>query len=289
MRSAARVLSIVGRKQYTESDVRASYRSTASGGILSTDGLSLAERWLLDNGWLVRQGSALLASSRCRMLPNDELEVARELVRTTILDAPPTWLSAVVVRGEIRQEFVPSQAERVLNEMLDAEERDALLLAAAEKFDDTLLQALGSAAEESVVVACRALLNERGRPGLARRVRRVSLISDAVGYDIRTPNLAGLECRLEVKCFSGRHPKFYITRNEFQVGSVLPRWYLVLCRAIPNDCPTIVGWTSLGPLVEKMPTDVNTAARWQSAKVHLDDSELRPGLPIAPSDWCAGG
>ena len=226
-------------------------------------------------------GFLLSASKRSQMLPDDEAEVARELVRAMVLDAPPAWLGAVAVRGEIRPEFLPTEADTVLESMFSSEERDALLLAAAEKYDDSAQRALGEAAEESVVTACRALLAERGRGDLARKVRRVSLISDSVGYDIQSPDLSGSECRLEVKCFRGRHPRFYITRNEFEVGLRLPRWYLVLCRAGPNSFPSVVGWTTLTPLVGKMPSDLDKSARWQSAKVQCSESELRPGLPIA--------
>ena len=278
------MLRIVGQEPHTESDIRSSYFSTASGGILSTDGLSRAERWLIANGWLIRDGPALVASSRCITLPTDELEVPRELVRMTILDAPPTWLSGVVVRGEIRSEFLPSQVEQALGDMFSAEERNALLLAAAEKFDHMALEAIGMVAEELVENACRTLLGELGCHDAARRVRRVSLISDAVGYDIETPNASGMTCRLEVKCYSGRWPKFYITRNEFQVGQVLPRWYLVLCRMKRDACPTIVGWTRIDPIVSRMPTDVDRSARWQSVRVQLNESALRPGLPISTSD-----
>ena len=284
LRSAARVLSIVGRTQHTEFEVRSSYRATASGGILSTGGLLRAERWLLDNGWMIRDGVGLSATRRALMLPNHEAEVSRELVRTILLDSPPTWLGAVAVRGEIRPEFLPLQAARVLGEMFSPEERDSLLLAAAEKYDAAALLSMGEAAEESVVVVCRTLLEERGRADLVPRVRRVSLISDAVGYDIQTPNLAGMDCRLEVKCFRGRQPKFFISRNEFQVGRMLPRWYLVLCRAMPNSPPGIVGWTSLDPLVARMPSDVHISARWQSARVQFAESDLQPGLPISHLD-----
>ena len=248
---------------------------------MSSNGLIRAERWLVQNGWLSVDGFLLKASKRSQELPVDEAEIARELVRATVLDAPPTWLSAVAIRGEVRPEFIPADADTVLEYMFSAEERDALLLAAAEKYDETAQRALGEAAEESVVKACRALLLERGRGDLARKVRRVSLISDSVGYDIQSPDLSGSDCRLEVKCFRGPHPRFYITRNEFEVGLRLPRWYLVLCRAAPNSRPSVVGWTTLAPLVGRMPLDLDRSARWQSAKVQFGESELRPGLPIA--------
>ena len=284
LRSAARVLSIIGQGRHTEAAARISYRSTASGGVLSSDSLLDAERWLIDQGWLTRDGVTLSASVRCQALPSGEVEVARELIRAIIFDAPPTWLRAVAARGDIRPEFLPEQVERVLTDMFSAEERDAILLAAAIKYDDMALRALGDAGEEAVVTACRTFLEEHGHPELTGKVRRVSLISDALGYDIEAPTLTGLECRLEVKCYRGRHPNFYITRNESEVGWRLPRWYLVLCRFISDSGPSVVGWTSLASLVARMPTDVDTSARWQVVNVQFDESELQPGLPLARLD-----
>ena len=170
----------------------ASYQSTASGGLLSSNGLLLAEQWLVEQGWLTREGATVTASVRSRALPKDnETEVARDLLRATILDAPPAWLNAAAAQGEVRPEFLPVEVERVLADMFDAQERDAILLAAAAKYDDAALRALGEAGEEAVLAACRAFLEERNRADLAREARRVSLISDALGYDIWAPDLAG--------------------------------------------------------------------------------------------------
>ncbi len=168
--------------------------------------------------------------------------------------------------------------------MFDPEEREAILLAAAVKYDEAALRAAGDAGEDAVVEACQAFLAEQGRPDLARSVRRVSLISDALGYDVTAPNLAGRECRLEVKCYRGRYPVFYITRNEFEVGLTIPRWYLVLCRSVPGSVPSIVGWTTLAPMSARMPVDADGSATWQVVRVRVDESDLRPGLPLSSLD-----
>lgn len=284
LRSATRVLNIIGEGRHAETAVRSSYRSTASGGILSSDGLLQAECWLVEQGWLTRDGDTLRASARCRELPDDEVEAARELARAIILDSPPTWLRVVAARGEIRPELLPAQVERTLDDMFSLEERDAILLAAALKHDEESRRALGAAGEEAVVAACRELLELHSHPDLARSVRRVSLISDALGYDIAAPDLQGRECRLEVKCYGGRFPNFYITRNEFEVGLKLPRWNLVLCRSSGDSTPEVIGWMGLGTLRHRMPSDTYTSATWQVARVRIDESELRPGLPMSPAD-----
>ena len=281
LRSAARVLSIVGFSTQPLAAMRASYRSTPSGGILSSEALFHAERWLVDQGWLTDDGTALSPEPRCRALPIDEDEIARELVRVFILDSPPTWLSAVAGRGDVRAELLPAQADQLLRQMFTPEERNSILLAAATKFDDAALRALGEAGEKAVVSACRAFLRDSGRPDLANEVRRVSLTSDAVGYDVVSPDLTGREHRLEVKCYRGPRPNFYLTRNEFEVGSGLPRWHLVLCRS--TLVTEVIGWTSLASFRDRMPQELDRSARWQVVRVTLEESDLRPGLPIEPA------
>ena len=282
LRSAARVLGIVGRGRHTDGNLLASYLATPSGGILSSSGLVVAQQWLVDQGWLTRKGATLRASPRSQALPKqDETELARDLVRATILDSPPAWLSASTARGQVRQEFLPEDAERLFADMFDDEDRDAILLAAATKYDEAPLRALGEAGEEAVLAACRSFLEGRGRPELAREARRVSLISDAMGWDISAPNLAGQVCRLEVKCYRGRDPTVYLTRHEFNVGLRQSRWYLVLCRSTGDSAPVVVGWTTAAPLIPRMPTDVARSAEWQVARVRIGESELRPGLPLS--------
>ena len=225
------------------------------------------------------------ASARSQALSSDdEAEVARDLVRATILDSAPPWLSASAVRGEVRREFLPEDVERLFADMFDDEDRDAILLAAASKYDDAVLRELGEAGEEAVLAACRSFLEAHGRPDLAREARRVSLISDAMGWDISAPNLGGHLCRLEVKCYRGRDPTVYLTRHEFNVGVRRSRWYLVLCRSTGDSEPEVVGWTTLAPLIPTMPVDVARSAEWQVAKIRIDESVLRPGLPLLPLD-----
>lgn len=276
------MLGIVGRGRHTDADLLASYRATPSGGILSSNGLLIGQQWLIDQGWLTRDGATLRASPRSQALPNhDEAEVARDLVRATIFDSAPAWLSAAAARGEVRHEFLPEDVERLFADMFDDEDRDAILLAAASKYDAAALRELGEAGEEAVLAACRSFLEGHGRPDLAREARRVSLISDAMGWDIAVPNLAGQVCRLEVKCYRGRDPTVYLTRHEFNVGLRRSKWYLVLCRSAADSEPEVVGWTTLDPLIPRMPMDVDRSAEWQVARIRIGESELRPGLPLS--------
>src|SRR5688500_16852398 len=73
------------------------------------------------------------------------------------------------------------------------------LLAMGRRFSDADAKRTGDLAEAHVTEACRAQLIEAGRDDLAARVRRVSLTSDQLGYDITAPRLDDSTRRIEVK------------------------------------------------------------------------------------------
>jgi hypothetical protein len=66
----------------------------------------------------------------------------------------------------------------------DAQRRQELLLALAQRFDDTHRRLIGEIGEDLVLEAARAELQQVGHADLARSVRRVSLTSDQLGYDV---------------------------------------------------------------------------------------------------------
>ena len=280
LRSAARVLRVMGREQQVVSAVRESYRTTPSGGILSPDGLLRAEKWLVRVGLLKRDHSTIAATPRSLAMPNDEIEIVRELVRISIMEMTPAWVNTVVSPDGIRAELLPIQVESVLDYLFEPSERDAILRSAAAKYDESILREIGDAGERAVVMAFQSYFKEIGRLKLAKRVRQVSLISDALGYDVSTPNLIGQECHVEVKCFRGRHPKFFLTRNEFEVGIRLERWYLVICQFGRNSSTKSIGWTTAEKIGHIMPVDATRAAKWRVVEIRMPESELSPGLPI---------
>jgi hypothetical protein len=67
------------------------------------------------------------------------------------------------------------------------------------RFSDADARRTGDLAEAHVTKACRAQLSGAGRDDLAALVRRVSLTSDQLGYDVTAPRLDGSTRRLEVK------------------------------------------------------------------------------------------
>ena len=107
LRSAVRVLRILGGGRHTEAELLASYRVTPSGGILSSNALVNAQKWLIDQGWLTRDGNTLRASAQGQEIASEyESKAASDLLRAIVLDSAPIWLSATVVQGEVRQEFL---------------------------------------------------------------------------------------------------------------------------------------------------------------------------------------
>ncbi len=85
---------------------------------------------------------------------------------------------------------------------------------------DHLNRLLGKAGEEFVLGVERRLLQEAGRPDLARKVRWVAAEDgDGAGYDILSFSPSGQERLVEVKTTNGpaRTP-FFLTRNEVEVS-----------------------------------------------------------------------
>jgi hypothetical protein len=143
--------------------------------------------------------------------------------------------------------------------------------------------AIGLAGELAVVEQCRTELMELRRHDLADGVQQVSLISDSLGYDILAPSLGPQPRRLEVKTASGQGSRslfrFFISRNEYDVGRRLQaEWSLVACR-LDGDEVVIVGWTRASSLHVYLPDD--GSGRWTEALVQFPVSALIPGIPPA--------
>jgi len=81
---------------------------------------------------------------------------------------------------------------------------------------------VGEIGEDIVTGAARSELLDLGHADLARAVRRVSLISDQLGYDVVAPRVGGPNRLLEVKATTGPHDdpiRIHLSRNEAAVGA----------------------------------------------------------------------
>lgn len=280
LRAAARVVMLVDGQKDLHSALLTSYRSVASGGMLSSDQLENAERWLVDVGVLSQDGETVRFSMPLGNLSNGEFAIMRELLSIWILQHPPVWVGSAVFDGEVRPELLPAQIVEILDPLFESDERDALILASFGKYDAERLKALGDLGEMAVEAACKQFHLDLGNFDFSDRVYRASLVSDSFGYDVVSPNSLGEDCFLEVKCFSGPEARFFITRNEYEVGRRLGNWFLVVCRAVSREAAIVVGWTTALDLEGEMPRDVADVAQWQVVKRVCDTEALVPGLPL---------
>ena len=272
----------------TRTSLSASYASAVTGGIFRTHDLERGQQLLERAGLVAVEEDWCTPSAECLQVCELADDVAAELLLQIILTTdPPLWLYAAISADEVRWENVPEQDQAALRQSItEADRREALLLGLGQKFDADAQAALGAEGEEHVVAACRRYLTEVGREDLAREVRRVSLVSDALGYDVTSPDTTGQRHRLEVKTTTGvgdseRTLNFYVSRNEAKVGQGDPTWALV---AVRKDSVTgvisIVGWCRADTFADALPNDPESWGRWASARIYLDEEKLKPGLPL---------
>lgn len=265
--------------------VRDSYLRLPTGGLYYLEDLILGEQLLVQSG-LVRQArNVLYPSQQLECILGLREEDASEVLLSVVLSAhPPLWSYGAQGKNEVFPELIPDADRDALAEIIpDPERREGLLLALARRYDPHANIELAGAGEELVVAECRAQLEDAGRKDLANHVRRVSLISDQLGYDVVAPTLAGGTSRMEVKTTaSGSEAiRVLISRNEAEFGLRDPSWALVVCRSDPDDCLCISGWCRGNALKPLLPIDKHPRASWASAMVSLQPGFLTLGLPLS--------
>lgn len=271
--AAMHVASIIDAGGSSTGDAQESYWHRATGGRYPPMDLALGQRLLIDLGLVIERDAVLH--------PTDALA---ELLDGTAEDA----LAALTAR---LAENVPDLAARLdprtLSDLiLDPDLRDELLLQLAQRVDEGRAAAVGAAGERLVVAEARRELEQLDRPDLAREVRRVSLTSDQLGYDVRAPRLEGQPRRLEVKATVGDEQshdvRIFLSRNEAETGRRLVGWSLVVCHITHLDTTagTVLGWWPYSELAERLPRDAG-GGRWAQAELTLAVADARPGLPSA--------
>jgi hypothetical protein len=272
-RAALHVAVIVDQRGSRSADAQESYWHHATGGSFAPADLDRGERLLLDVGLLVERDG--------RLTPTPHLA---QLVQGSPADALVALIQRVLAnRGSVELE-APGVAAHLAELVPDAVRREELLLALAQRFDDTRQRLVGEIGEELVVDAARTELRNMGRTDLANEVRRVSLLTDQLGYDVRAPRVTGAPRLLEVKATTadsdGRTLAIHLSRNEADTGTTLPDWALVACQVenIDQRQGHIVGWCTCHALADLLPSDCLTG-RWEHASLALPLERLSPGLP----------
>jgi hypothetical protein len=262
---------------------RLSYARISTGGIYRLEHFERAETllWgcrLIDvvDG-VIKPSGELLEIAR---LPYSEaLEL---LLIATVERQPPVWLYAACEGSELATEAIPDLDWSIITGVIEnPDRREAFLLALGRKFDAEEAASTGSEGELFVVEQCRQALTALGHPELAQAVRRVSSVSDQLGYDIVTPTIGNDPWRIEVKTTRSRASvvRTSLTRNEARVGIADQRWILLICFQSDAGHHEILGWCRASLFLSVLPKDVSKDAQWLSARVALDRANLNEGLP----------
>jgi hypothetical protein len=264
--------------------VHQSYLRLPTGGIYHSEDLVKGERLLLQCGLLTSQGTVLYPSEQLRALrglPPDE--ASQVLLVLAAQQSPPLWLHCAVRNDAVWSELISDGDEQVLCDVIpDPDQREAFLLALANRFLSDTARQLGELGECAVVDRSRQELTQVGRGDLATLVQRVSLISDQLGYDVVAPTLHGRPRRMEVKT-TGRasqtHFEVYLSRNEAAVALRDPSWALVLCQACDSSRAEVIGWCRAEAFSTMLPSDQHPNGRWIQVRLQLDSGTLNEGLP----------
>lgn len=177
-RAALHVARIIDSQGSRVIDAGESYWHHASGGAFAPTDLELGEPMLLDLDLLVERDRYLFPTGALRALLRgtdaDAIAVVAELAAE--------WTSGPVPN--------PPDADALADLVPDPLRREELLIALGRRFDDSLQRNVGEIGEDVVVDAAREELAALGHTHLVRDVRRVSLLSDQLGYDVSAPGSA---------------------------------------------------------------------------------------------------
>lgn len=266
-----------------EAEAHASYAYAPTEGLFSAEELLRGEELLIEAGLISREDARLVPAEALAFVVQQAESEACEAIAVYLLDhSQPLWITAATAGGILSSELLPDEVLLGLQRLLpDPRQRELFLLGLGQRVDEKDAKLVGDLAERCVVEACRAELDAIGRSDLASMVKRVSLISDQLGYDVTAPRLDESVRRLEVKGTRRSGPDLAVTlsRNEADVGARDPDWYLVVCRISPEGDSTVVGWCNRGIIASRLPTDPLEKGFWRAASVSLDVAELTSGLP----------
>ncbi len=272
--AALHAAAIVGAGGSRTPDAHESHWHHATGGIFAPHDLRRGEQLLLDVGLLTEIDGTLAPTS-----------VLTKMLTGSVEDALATLAAHALASTYSPSSLLPTAWDDDLAALVpDPLRREQLLLRLGRRFDDAHRRLVGDIGETIVTMAARDELVAMGQHDLARAVRRVSLISDQLGYDISAPRVGGAARLLEVKASSveasGGVICVHLSRNERDAGASLPGWSLVIC--IVDDVAGrhghIVGWCAESALEDLLPID-SSSGEWETAAILVPVNRLFPGLP----------
>jgi hypothetical protein len=271
LRSALRTGRLIDQSGSNAEDVRSAYRLVPYGGLYRSDDLIVGEAVLIAAG-VLSEGDGVLVplEGLGEIAAASDVDGCEALLVALLERRTPLWLGAATGGGALEEDLIPDQARATLREALDPETREGLLLRLGLSYSEAEQARIGAIAEAFVVTCCRRELRDAGAPGLADAVRRVSEVSDQLGYDITAPRLDRSTRRIEVKgTRSTGRSVFYLSLN----------WALVVCRVVGEDEVHLVGHLGGGEMRRYLPRDASDEAHWQSVRVEVPEESFLPGLP----------
>ena len=147
----------------------------------------------------------------------------------------------------------------------------------ARKYDNTQLLKTGLDGEKAVLNLLYQQVDERYHS----RIRHIALVDDYAGFDIVAPSIKDHENSVYLEVKSTVRPAedftFYISRNEFDVGSKTRNWAIV-CVKIKNNKPEVLGHLKLDEISALLPIETSDQVKWQSLKVTIPKSLIHEGL-----------
>lgn len=281
VQSAQRCARLIGLNPVAIDAMESSFHSAVTQGMYRAQDLRSGQD-LLEQLQLVSRDSntlypdvSLMEFGRC-----SEDEAIRIALAHLLQEEPPVWLASAVEDDTIIYEYIPTEVTLYLDSILpDIARREAIVLAAARKYDHERLQQIGLEGELAVLDACRDYLTQAGREDLVNDVIHVSQISDQLGYDIVAPTLDGGTVRIEVKSTATiANYAAYISRLEAVIGNADQDWRLVFCQLVHGEAE-VIGHCSFNEIEYQLPLD-RLPGEWSSTKLQLRPIALQPGVPL---------
>lgn len=275
VRAAIHVAVTIDERGSRVVDAQESYWHKATGGLSAPPDLERGQRLLVDCGLVEERDGILYPHAELKQILDGAADDAVATIYCRALEQCPeevAWSSDHA--GPELEELIPDPARR-----------EELLVALARRFDDAHRRLIGAIGEEVVVAALRDELGSLGYAELARSVRRLSLESDQLGYDVSAPRVTGSARLIEVKAtttLSDDVISIHLSRNEAETGQRYLDWSLVLCLVTdPNQREgEIIGWQTGQALASLLPLD-SPGGRWELASLDLRLADLIPGMPPA--------
>lgn len=125
------------------------------------------------------------------------------------------------------------------------------------------LKKLGDRGEKIVMDLEKKRLNDEGRKDLAKKIERVSLKSDALGYDILSFETDGTKRFIEVKATRSNvgSANFFFTANELQTAQETDNYFIYMVYDVTSESPKV--WAIKNPFNPENKNAVKTPINYR--------------------------